>query len=60
MNAGKEIALRARRVAILAEFFETIEDPSERKRWIMRLYEAEFLSPVATEILIEFFGLEAA
>lgn len=59
-TTAKDMALRAQRVAILATFFETIDDRTERKRIIMAMYEARLLSPAATETLIEFFGLEAA
>lgn len=55
-----EILLRAKRLAILAQFIETLPEPSTRKQAIMRLYEADIISSESAEALIETYGLEAA
>ena len=51
---------RAKRIAIMIEFINTLPDASERKECIMRLHAGEIISPEAAQLLIEHFELEAA
>ena len=51
---------RARRVAIIGEMVSTFDCPEERKRVVMRFYEAGIISDETAVLLIEHFGLEAA
>jgi hypothetical protein len=60
MGALSEMTRRARRTALICELVETFDRPDERKNTVMRLWEANIISPQTAELLIEHFSLEAA
>jgi hypothetical protein len=60
MNEVAILRVRAKRLLLLRELVETFDDPAERKRVVMRLWEAKLVSNDSTRLLIEHFSLEEA
>ena len=51
---------RAQRIAILAQFVDSLHTDFDRKQCITRLYEGGLVKAETAQLLIEHFRLEAA